>query len=178
MRLEEIYGDFNSGALIFGYPVNDPERYGIVEFNRNGEVISIDEKPENPKSKYAVPGLYLYDNSVVQIAENLKPSARGELEITDLNLEYLKRNELNLKLLGRGVAWLDTGTAESLQDASAFIQAIEKRQSYKIGCPEEVSLRMGFIDLIQLKSLIAKIPVCDYRDYLVEFYDEIKNDKK
>jgi len=178
MRLEEIYSNFNSGALIFGYSVNDPERYGIIEFNDKGDVVAIDEKPENPKSRYAVPGLYLYDNSVVKIAENLIPSARGELEITDLNLEYLKRNELKVKILGRGIAWLDTGTAGSLQDASAFIQSIEKRQSYKIGCPEEISLRMGFIDLMQLKALIDKIPDCEYRDYLVEFYDEIQNDSK
>jgi len=166
MRLEEVYQNFSTGALVFGYPVRDPERYGVIEFDSEGTVIDLQEKPKEPKSNYAVPGLYLYDNRVVEFAENLKPSARGELEITDLNREYLKRKELKVRLLGRGIAWLDTGTSESLQDASAFIQSIEKRQSYKIGCPEEVAVRMGFIDLQQLAGLIDEIPRCEYRDYL------------
>ncbi len=172
MRLEEVYSGFNSGALIFGYPVNDPERYGIIEFGDNGEILGIEEKPETPKSRYAIPGLYLYDNRAIEFAENLVPSSRGELEITDLNRRYLERGELEVQILGRGIAWLDTGTAESLQEASSFIQSIEKRQSYKIGCPEEISLRMGFIDLIQLKALVDELPSCEYRDYLVDFCDD------
>ena len=140
MKLDQIYDNFKAGALVFGYPVTDPERYGILEFNEDGRVIDIEEKPVKPKSRYAVPGIYLYDNNVVDIAENLSPSPRGELEITDLNREYLKRDTLSVQILGRGVAWLDTGTAESLQDASAFIQSVEKRQSFKIGCPEEIAL--------------------------------------
>lgn len=174
LRLEKVYQAFNTGALVFGYPVHDPERYGIIEFNDNGKAVGIEEKPEKPKSRYAVPGLYLYDNKVVKYTENLSPSARGELEITDLNLEYLKRGELTVQVLGRGVAWLDTGTAESLQDASAFIQSIEKRQSYKIGCPEEIALRMGFINLSKFKALTDKIPDCEYRNYLVGVYRELE----
>ncbi len=167
MRLEEIYQNFNGGALIFGYPVQDPKRYGIIEFDDEGKVIGLEEKPKEPKSKYAIPGLYLYDNRVVEFAESLTPSARGELEITDLNREYLKRGELKVQILGRGIAWLDTGTAESLQDASVFIQSIEKRQSYKIGCPEEIALRMGYIDTDQFLSLVEEMPDCEYNNYLM-----------
>jgi glucose-1-phosphate thymidylyltransferase len=174
MRLKEIFGGFDSGALVFGYPVNDPERYGIIEFSDSGEVVGIVEKPEKPKSRYAIPGFYIYDNKVVNLAENLKPSSRGEIEITDLNLEYLKTNDLEVKILGRGIAWLDTGTASSLQDASSFIQSIEKRQSFKIGCPEEIALRSNFIGLSQFRSLIDKIPSCNYQKYLQMIYDEIK----
>ena len=174
MRLEEIYKNFEKGALIFGYHVNDPERYGILEFDKEGNVVNIKEKPKEPKSNYAIPGLYLYDNRVVEFAENLTPSARGELEITDLNREYLKRGELQVRILGRGIAWLDTGTGDSLQEASAFIRSIEKRQKYKIGCPEEVALRMGFIDLKQFKKLIDKMPNCEYRNYLKDIHHEIE----
>jgi glucose-1-phosphate thymidylyltransferase len=174
MRLKEVFKSFSGGALVFGYPVHDPERYGILEFDDVGKVVGIEEKPEKPKSRYAVPGLYLYDNRVVDFAENLVPSARGELEITDLNREYLKKRELKVQILGRGVAWLDTGTAESLQDASAFIQSIEKRQSYKIGCPEEVALRAGLIDLNQFRKLMDGIPDCEYRNYLADVYRELE----
>ena len=174
MRLEEVYRDFETGALVFGYPVRDPERYGVIEFDKEGTVIDLQEKPKEPKSHYAIPGLYLYDNRVVAFAENLEPSARGELEITDLNREYLKRGELKVRLLGRGIAWLDTGTAESLQDASAFIQSIEKRQSYKIGCPEEVALRMGFIDSHQFVQLMEEMHTCEYRNYLLTICHEME----
>lgn len=142
------------GASIFGYWVSDPKRYGVVEFNENNEVISIEEKPKEPRSNYAVPGLYFYDNEVVGIAKNLKPSARGELEITDVNLSYLKRGRLKVELLGRGYAWLDTGTPDSLIDASSYIATIERRQGLKIGCIEEVAYRMGFIDKKQLEKII------------------------
>ncbi len=174
MRLKEIYQNFNSGALVFGYPVDDPARFGIVEFDDNGKVIGIEEKPIKPKSRYAVPGLYLYDNKVVDFAENLVPSSRGELEITDLNLAYLQRDELQVQILGRGIAWLDTGTAESLQDASAFIQSIERRQSYKIGCPEEVALRMDFIDKSQFRELMKEMPDCEYKKYLNDILFEME----
>jgi len=173
MKLNEIYGDFEKGALIFGYSVNDPERYGIIEFNKSGGIVGIEEKPEMPKSRYAVPGLYIYDNRVVNFAENLAPSNRGELEITDLNKKYLEIGELKVEILGRGIAWLDTGTIKSLQNASTFIQAIENRQSYKIGCVEEVATRMDFIDTNQLKALIDKIPNSEYQDYLLDIYQEL-----
>jgi len=173
MRLKQIYGDFEEGALVFGYPVNDPERYGILEFDDSGNVLGIEEKPINPKSRYAVPGLYIYDKNVVKLATELSPSKRGEIEITDLNRKYLDAGKLKVQLLGRGVAWLDTGTADSLQDASSFIQSIEKRQSYKIGCPEEIALRMGFISLSNFSNLLSQIPDCDYKKYLEEFYKEM-----
>jgi len=146
--------NLKSGACIFGYWVSDPQRYGIIEFNQNNEVISIEEKPKQPKSNYAVPGLYFYDNEVVDITKNLKPSARGELEITDVNLEYLKQGNLKVELLGRGYAWLDTGTPDSLMDASNYIATIERRQGLKIGCIEEVAYRMGYIEQDQLKKII------------------------
>lgn len=154
------------GASIFGYWVSDPKRYGVVEFNENNEVISIEEKPKEPRSNYAVPGLYFYDNEVVGIAKNLKPSARGELEITDVNLSYLKRGRLKVELLGRGYAWLDTGTPDSLIDASSYIATIERRQGLKIGCIEEVAYRMGFIDKKQLEKIINQLPQNDYCNYL------------
>lgn len=154
------------GASIFGYWVANPQRYGVVEFNDNHEVISIEEKPKVPKSNYAVPGLYFYDNEVVDIAKNLKPSARGELEITDVNLAYLKKGNLKVELLGRGYAWLDTGTPDSLLDASNYIATMERRQGLKIGCIEEVAFRMGYIDKNQFEGIIERLPVNDYRKYL------------
>jgi glucose-1-phosphate thymidylyltransferase len=162
----EAFDSFKIGATIFGYHVNDPERYGVVEFDGQGQAISIEEKPEQPKSNYAVPGLYIYDNQVVSITRNLKPSARGELEITDVNLEYLRRGQLRVHRLSRGFAWLDAGTSTSLHEASAYVQTIERRQGVKIGCPEEAVFREGFISLEKLKSLTARLPGCEYRCYL------------
>jgi len=160
------------GAFVFGYWVTDPQRYGIVEFNEKMEAIGIEEKPKIPKSNYAVPGLYLYDNKVVEISKNLKPSARGELEITDVNIEYLKRKKLKVELLGRGYAWLDTGTPDSLLDASNYIATIERRQGLKIGCIEEVAYRMNYIDNEQLENIINQLPNNDYRDYLKSILKE------
>ena len=160
------FAEFKGGATIFGYHVQDPQRYGVVEFDSSGRAISIEEKPKQPKSNFAVPGLYLYDNNVVGIAKALKPSARGELEITDVNLEYLRRGQLRVVRLNRGFAWLDAGTSSSLHDASAYVQTIEKRQGIKLGCPEEASFRRGFLSLGQLDNLTAAIPMCEYRDYL------------
>ncbi|ODS30814.1 MAG: glucose-1-phosphate thymidylyltransferase [Candidatus Scalindua rubra] len=162
------------GGLIFGYPVHDPERYGVVEFDQQGKVIRIEEKPKKPKSKYAVPGLYFYDNDIVEIAENLKPSARGELEITDVNLEYLRRGELRVELLGRGFAWLDTGTHESLQQAASYVQAIQERQGLKISCVEEIAFRLGYIDRTQLKDIASDMSKNDYGKYLMEIMEEDK----
>ena len=160
------------GGIIFGYPVKDPQRYGVVEFDSQGKVISIEEKPENPKSKYAVPGIYFYDNQVIEIAKNLKPSARGELEITDVNLAYLNRGELQVELLGRGYAWLDAGTHESLHQASSFIQAIQQRQGFKIGCVEEIAYRKGYIDKEQLLALARKYDKNEYGKYLAGIVEE------
>jgi len=154
------------GACIFGYKVRDPERYGVVEFDTTGHAISLEEKPAQPKSPYAVPGLYVYDREVVEIARNLKPSARGEYEITDVNLEYLRRGKLNVRLLGRGMAWLDTGTPESLAEASNYIAAIEHRQGLKVACLEEIAYASGFIDRAGLESIVASLRASDYRDYL------------
>ena len=154
------------GATIFGYYVNDPERYGVAEFDKNLNVISLEEKPENPKSNYAVTGLYFYDNDVIKYAKNIKPSNRGELEITDVNKEYLKRNRLKLELLGRGYAWLDTGTHESLLEASQYIQVIEKRQGLKIACLEEIAYRMGYIDKDTLNDNAQKYGKNEYGNYL------------
>ena len=154
------------GGLIFGYRVSDPQRYGVVEFDKSFKVKSIEEKPQNPKSNYAVPGLYFYDNSVVKIAKNLKPSSRGELEITDLNKEYLNKGDLEVQLLGRGVSWFDTGTHTSLLNASNFVRSIEERQGKKISCIEEVSLNMGFMDKKMLQKYIDLYPSCDYKNYL------------
>jgi len=164
--------NLKSGACIFGYGVKDPQRYGIIEFNQKNEVVSIEEKPQHPKSNYAVPGLYFYDNEVIDIAKNLKPSARGELEITDVNLEYLKQGNLKVELLGRGYAWLDTGTPDSLMDASNYIATIERRQGLKIGCIEEVAYRMGYIDQDQLKKIINQSPENDYKKYLKVILNE------
>jgi glucose-1-phosphate thymidylyltransferase len=165
MTLQKM-AELKEGACIFGYWVADPQRYGIVEFNVNNKVVSIEEKPKYPKSNYAVPGLYFYDNEVVNIAKNLKPSDRGELEITDINLTYLKKEKLKVELLGRGYAWLDTGTPDSLLDASNYIATMERRQGLKIGCIEEVAFRMGYIDKNQFAETIKKLPVNDYRKYL------------
>jgi glucose-1-phosphate thymidylyltransferase len=171
------FAEFKTGATIFGYHVNDPERYGVVEFDSDGNAISIEEKPKSPKSNFAVPGLYLYDNSVLEIAKNLKPSARGELEITDVNIEYLRRGQLHVKQLSRGFAWLDAGTSSSLHEASAYVQTIEKRQGIKIGCPEEAAFLQGFLSASQLESLAAQMPNCEYRDYLVQVSQEANRSK-
>jgi glucose-1-phosphate thymidylyltransferase len=161
-----------SGGLIFGYFVRDPERYGVVEFDSNGLVTGIVEKPQKPQSSYAVPGLYFYDNHVVEIARNLKPSARGELEITDVNTVYLQRGALRVELLGRGFAWLDTGTHEALQQAASYVQAIQERQGLKISCLEEIAFRMGYIDSEQLRRLASNYLQNDYGRYLAEIADE------
>ncbi|MFN4909140.1 MAG: glucose-1-phosphate thymidylyltransferase RfbA [Bacteroidota bacterium] len=155
----------NTGATVFGYPVTDPERYGVVEMGPGGKVISIEEKPTAPKSNLAIPGLYVYNNDVVEIAANLQPGKRGELEITDVHRIYLERGQLNVEMIGRGVAWLDTGTPESLIEASTFIHAIEKRQGLKIGCPEEVALQQGFLTPDEYRASIALLPNCSYRTY-------------
>ena len=164
----------NHGATVFGYRVTDPERYGIVEFDENNKAISIEEKPSKPKSDFAVPGLYVYDNNVVEISKNLKPSPRGELEITDVNVEYMKRGELNVEKISRGVAWLDTGTPESLLQASNFFGAIEDRQGLKVACLEEIALHMGFVDMAQFEQIVTTMPKCAYREYL----NKILHDKK
>ncbi len=173
MGLDRAAAEFSGGAKIFGYYVNDPERYGVVEFNEKGIAIGIEEKPVKPKTHYAVPGLYLYDHKVVEIARNLKPSPRGELEITDVNLEYLRRGELQVEKLGRGVAWLDTGTHLSLLEASHFIGTLEARQGLKIACLEEIALRMGFIDCPGMKAAIAATPKSSYREYLERVLQEV-----
>ena len=156
----------NRGATVFGYYVNDPQRYGVVEFDANGKAVSLEEKPLEPKSNYAVVGLYVYNNEVVSIARELKPSARGEMEITDLNKVYLERGDLDVQIMGRGVAWLDTGTPQALLEVSQFIGAIEKRQGLKVGCVEEVAYLMNYIDRQSFQGLIAGLPVSDYRSYL------------
>jgi glucose-1-phosphate thymidylyltransferase len=160
------------GACIFGYQVRDPQRYGVVEFDTEGKAMSLEEKPKQPKSHYAVPGLYVYDERVVDFCRTLRPSARKELEITDLNLLYLQRNELHVKLLSRGMAWLDTGTQTSLLDAGNYIATIEHRQGLKIACLEEVALRTGFINQSQLSKVIDRLPKGEYRDYLRMVCDE------
>jgi glucose-1-phosphate thymidylyltransferase len=170
----KAFANFKSGATIFGYHVNDPERYGVVEFDDNGQAISIQEKPRQPRSNYAVPGLYIYDNEVVSIARNLKPSARGELEITDVNVEYLRRRQLHVHRLSRGFAWLDAGTSSSLHEASAYVQTIEKRAGIKIGCPEEAAFCRGFLSLEGLESLTGRMPKCEYREYLAEVVAEAR----
>lgn len=159
------------GAKVFAYPVNDPQRYGVISFNETGRAISIEEKPTKPKSKYAVPGLYFYDNRVVELAESLDPSARGELEITDLNLMYLRQGQLQVEIMGRGYAWLDAGTHESLLQAATFIQTVEERQGMMISCPEEIAYRMGFIDRNQLRKLALPLKHNRYGDYLLRLAD-------
>ncbi len=162
----------NDGATIFGYRVNDPERYGIVEFDGSGKAISIEEKPKQPRSDYAVPGLYVYDNDVVKISKNIKPSARGELEITDVNNVYLQNGKLSVEKIGRGVAWLDTGTPESLLQASNFFGVIEDRQGLKVACIEEIAYYKGFIDKGNFEKLIGKIPNSLYKNYLEKVLKE------
>ena len=173
VRLQEIARrQRNAGATIFGYYVRDPERYGVVEFDQHGKALSIEEKPHAPKSHFAVPGLYFYDNDVVRIARGLRPSPRGELEITDVNLDYLRRGALDVQVLGRGVAWLDTGTHQSLLEASNFIEAVEQRQGLMIGSVEEVAYRMGFIDAVRLRELATPLAKNDYGQYLLQVADE------
>ncbi len=171
---QRAFAEFQSGATIFGYHVNDPQRYGVVEFDSQGRAISIEEKPKRPKSNYAVPGLYLYDNQVLPITRNLRPSARGELEITDVNVEYLKRGQLHVYSLSRGFAWLDAGTSSSLHEASAYVQTIEKRAGIKIGCPEEAAFRRGYLPLQKLEALTQEMPNCEYREYLMGVIEEAK----
>ena len=167
--LEGFFADCMNpqGGIIFAYPVSDPERYGVVDFDDNGMVLSIEEKPEKPKSNFAVPGLYFYDNRVIDIARNLKPSARGEYEITDVNKAYLEMGELKVKIFGRGAAWLDTGTFQSLSDAGEFVRIIEQRQALKIGCIEEVAFRKGFINADQLRDVAQNLLKSGYGDYLL-----------
>lgn len=162
----QVAAKLTSGAKVFAYPVHDPERYGVVEFNAQGKAISLEEKPKVPKSRYAVTGLYFYDNRVIDIATNLKPSPRGELEITDVNREYLASGDLQVEVMGRGIAWLDTGTHESLLEASSFIETIEKRQGLKIACPEEIAYRMHYIDAAALDVLANKYIKNNYGKYL------------
>jgi glucose-1-phosphate thymidylyltransferase len=160
------------GATVFGYQVRDPQRYGVVEFDDAGRAVGLEEKPAHPKSSFAVTGLYFFDNQVLDIARSLKPSARGELEITDVNLEYLRRGTLRMEILGRGMAWLDTGTHESLHDASTFIETIEKRQGLKIACPEEVAYRMGYVDADQVRRLAQPLRQSAYGQYLLKMLNE------
>ncbi len=160
------------GATVFAYPVHDPERYGVVEFNAAGKAVSLEEKPKAPKSRYAVTGLYFYDNRVVAVAKNMQPSPRGELEITDVNRQYLQWGDLQVEVMGRGMAWLDTGTHDSLIEAGSFIQTIEKRQGLKVACPEEIAYRMGFIDAEKLAALASKYAKNGYGDYLKQVLTE------
>lgn len=171
---QRAFAEFKDGATIFGYHVNDPERYGVVEFDANGRAISIEEKPKSPKSNYAVPGLYIFDNNVVALTKAMKPSARGELEITDLNMEYMRRGQLRVQRLSRGFAWLDAGTSSSLYEASAYVRTIEERQGVKIGCPEEAAFRQKFLSRQQLEALASKYPKCEYRAYLEDIVAEAK----
>ena len=164
-----------SGATVFGYHVNDPERFGVVEFNDSMQAVSIEEKPANPKSNYAVTGLYFYDNDVIDIAKNIKPSERGELEITDVNQVYLDRESLSVEIMGRGFAWLDTGTHQSLLEASTFIETIEKRQNLKVACLEEIAYRMGYIDKSQLIDLAQPLKKNQYGQYLLKLAEEVHN---
>ena len=166
LRILEIVESFSTGALVFGYYVNDPERYGVVDFDADGNVLSIEEKPSTPRTNYAVPGLYLYDSTAATRARALKPSPRGELEITDLNIAYLSDGELRVQLLGRGLAWLDTGTHASLLEAAAFIGAIQTRQGLKIACLEEIAYIRGFIDQAELNAVVDSMPNGPYREYL------------
>jgi glucose-1-phosphate thymidylyltransferase len=167
-----LAADHKGGATVFAYAVQDPQRYGVVEFDENRKAVSLEEKPKNPKSRYAVTGIYFYDNQIVSVAESMKPSARGELEITDVNRWYLERGQLNTEILGRGMAWLDTGTHDSLLEASLFIQTIEKRQGLKVACLEEIAFRQGFIDAAQLQTLALQMSKSTYGEYLKRIVDE------
>ena len=171
-RILREAGNREGGATIFGYHVKDPERYGVVEFESDGRVVGIEEKPETPKSAYAVTGLYFYDNRVLEIARNLEPSARGELEITDVNVAYLEQDRLRVEILGRGMAWLDTGTHESLNQAAEFVRTIEDRQDLKICCPEEIAYRMGYIDAEQVTRLAEPLKKSTYGRYLLDLVNE------
>ena len=161
-----------NGATVFAYAVNDPERYGVVEFDGNRKAVSLEEKPQRPKSRYAVTGIYFYDSQIVRVAESIRPSARGELEITDVNRWYLERGQLTTEVLGRGMAWLDTGTHDSLLEASMFIQTIEKRQGLKVACLEEIAYRQGFIDADKMREMAAKVAKSTYGEYLRRILDE------
>ncbi len=172
MRLDDTVREFRSGAVIFGYPVRDPERYGVVEFDDAGKVVSLVEKPKQPRSNLAVPGIYLFDERVVELTKALRPSPRGELEITDLNRAYLERGELRAVKLGRGIAWLDTGTHESLLEAANFIATIEQRQGLKIACLEEIAFRRGFLDAAGLERTLRAMPASPYRDYCTALLSE------
>lgn len=156
---------YNNGGTIFGYKVNDPERYGIVEFDTSGKVISIEEKPKEPKSKYAIPGIYVFDSDVSYVASTVEPSERGELEITSVQNEYLKLGKLKVQVIGRGIAWLDTGTPESLLEAGQFISVIEKRQNLKVACLEEIALEMGYITMADFEEIVEKLPKSEYKEY-------------
>jgi glucose-1-phosphate thymidylyltransferase len=171
-QLLQSSSNLHHGAVIFAYPVSDPERYGVVEFDEQGKALSIEEKPKEPRSKFAVPGIYFYDNQVVRIAENLKPSPRGELEITDVNKYYLEAGLLSVKKLGRGVAWLDAGTQDSLLQAANFIQAVEDRQGLMVSCPEEIAYRMGYIDIEQLSQQANGLASSSYGVYLRRFVED------
>ncbi len=164
--------NIKKGATIFGYPVKDPQHFGVVEFDKNNKVISIEEKPQNPKSKFAVPGLYFYDNEVVEIAKNVKPSARGEIEITSINNVYLEKGELNVILLGRGMAWLDTGTPEGMLRAAEYVEAVQSRQGLYIACLEEIAWRRGFISDYRLKKIGESLKMTDYGEYILSLLDE------
>jgi len=172
----DAFDHFSAGATIFAYQVHDPQRYGVVEFDPMGNPVSLEEKPARPKSNYAIPGLYIYDRDVVRHARDLKPSLRGELEITELNVAYLQGNALKVLRLPRGFAWLDAGTSSSLHEASSFVQTLEKRQGIKIGCPEEAALRSGLIGRKRLRELIQAMPACEYKDYLLKFEREIETE--
>jgi len=171
-KLLRTAAERREGATVFAYPVQDPERYGVVEFDANRRAISLEEKPAQPKSRYAVTGIYFYDSQIVSIAESIRPSARGELEITDVNRRYLEQGQLTTEVMGRGMAWLDTGTHDSLMEASLFIHTIEKRQGLKVACPEEIAYRQGYIDAAQLKALAAKLGKSSYGDYLRRLLEE------
>jgi glucose-1-phosphate thymidylyltransferase len=166
--------EFKSGATIFAYHVTDPERYGVVEFDAQGRALSLEEKPAAPRSNFAVPGVYIYDSQAVQISRQLKPSIRGELEITDVNQEYLRRGQLRVVRLSRGTAWLDAGTSSSLHEASSYVQTIEKRQGIKLGCPEEAALRRDFLSFDAFNQLVSAMPQGEYRAYLMALASEIK----